>query len=276
MKIHTTLSSKIKKLSYVVSAVIGVCIIIFGYLSYPVNSYLFHAIAGLGIAAGLTAPAIIMHLEHRRKKLMDNALPTLLEHLAHGQQAGMTLFQALEDASTRKYGPITFELKHLVAQLSLGVGLESAFTNFSKRIGTELSAHVNILILESVRLGGDLGKIFRSTANFVKELIRLRDERESQLRSYILIVYISSFVFLILVIVLYQSFFMPMANSQTQFFNLSISPGDYKALLLDLSIAEGFFGGLVAGKLSEGVTLSGLKHSVILMIIVTILFVTFI
>jgi hypothetical protein len=67
-----------------------------------------------------------------------------------------------------------------------------------------------------------------------------------------------------------------MANSQTQFFNLSISPGDYKALLLDLSIAEGFFGGLVAGKLSEGVTLSGLKHSVILMIIVTILFVTFI
>jgi flagellar protein FlaJ len=276
MRIDTNLSPKMKKISYLISAAAGICIIIYGALTYPLNDYIFHAIASLGIATGLTALAIITHLEYRRRKLIDNALPTLLEHLAHGQQAGMTLFQALEDASIRKYGPITDELKHLVAQLSLGVSLENAFTNFTKRIGTELALHVNVLILESVRLGGDLGKIFRSTASFVKELIRLRDERESQLRSYILIVYISSFIFLALVIVLYQSFFMPMANSQTQFFNLSISPGDYKALLLDLSIAEGFFGGLVAGKLSEGVTLSGLKHSVILITLVTIIFVTFI
>ncbi len=274
MRLEKIFERKIKRIIYLVFSLVGIAIAIYGYLSFSLD-YAFHLYVGVALIVALTAPAIIIHLENRRKNLIDNAFPTFLEHLAKGTESGMTLFQALEDASHRKYGPITVELRKLVAQLSFGVELDSAFAGFSSRIGTALSLRVNAILLESVKLGGDLKTILASTAGFVKEMLRLRDERESELRSYLMIVYISCFVFLALIIILYQSFFIPMASAPTRFLNLSFSTQGYKSLMFDLSIAEAIFGGLIAGKLSEGATLSGLKHSVILLAAVTVIFIYF-
>jgi flagellar protein FlaJ len=274
MELTKSLTPKIKWLIYASSLVVGAAIVIIGYRSASL-SFIFHSYLALGLAVGLLAPSIILHLEERRKKLIDNAWPLLLENLAGSQEAGMTLLQALEDASHRKYGPITVELKKLTAQLTWGMEFEKAFIDFSKRIGTEFSTRISILIFEAVRLGGDLKASFNSTAEFVREMIKLRDERESQLRSYLMVIYVSFFVFVAVIVLLYQSFFVPMSKTPTSFLRLTMSLEGYKSLLFDLSIVEAIFGGLVAGKLSEGSMMNGLKHSVILLAVVTLIFTFF-
>jgi len=131
------------------SAAAGVSIAAFGYWNYSLK-IAFHLLTALAIMVSAGPPAIVIHLEERRKRLIDDALPRLLDDVAESQEAGMTLLQALEESSRRKYGPITEDLKRLVAQLSWGVEFEKAFMNFAERIGTELSVRVTTLLLEAI------------------------------------------------------------------------------------------------------------------------------
>jgi len=274
------LSFRIKVLIYAASVAIGVIIILFGYSSFCLKQgvimfsplsfvrffsrYAAHPYIGFAIIASLAMPSVVIHFENWRKRLIDNALPRLLEDLAESQETGMTLLQSLEESSRRKYGPITDELKKLTAELSWGVEFEKAFTAFSERIGTELSVRTTTLVLEATTLGGDLKSTFNSTAEFVRQMIELRDERESQLRPYMMVIYVSTLIFVLIVIILYHSFFLPMAKEPSRFLKIPMSLEGYKALLFDLSLIEGIFGGLTAGKISEGLTFNGLKHSVVL------------
>jgi flagellar protein FlaJ len=262
---------KLKRHLYAISVVAGVLIVAAGYLSFSLT-YFFHSCVGLAIAVSLSAPSVLIHLENRRKRLIDSALPRLLDDIAESQDAGMTLLQALEESSRRRYGPITEELKKLTAELSWGVEFGQSFRAFAERIGTELSMRTTTLILEAVRLGGNLKTTFGSTAKFVREIIKLREERESELRPYVIIIYVSISVFLIIMVILYQSFFVPMEKGATGFLALPMSLEGYKSLVFDLSLVEAVFGGLIAGKLSEGLILDGLKHSVLLLLVVTFVF----
>lgn len=262
---------KVKMAIYILSLMAGVAIVLLGYLTFSI-SYYFHSYVGFAISTSLLVPSLIVHMENRRRTLIDNMLPRLLDDIAESQDAGMTLLEALEASSKREYGPITEELRKLTAELSWGVEFEEAFSAFSRRIGTDLSAKTTTLILEAIRLGGNLKVTFRSTAEFVRGIIRLRQERESQLRPFLMVIYVSCMIFLLIMLILYQSFFLPMATQKTRFLRLPMSLEGYKSLLFDLSIVEAVFGGLIAGKLSQGTALNGIKHSVILNIIATLIF----
>ncbi len=264
--------TRIRYVAYAASASSALILLVVGYLTFYLGSS-FHLFIALGIVAACSAPALIYHFEGRRKKLIDDMLPRLLEDIAESQDAGMTLLQALEESSRRNYGPMTVELKRLVTQLSWGVEFEAAFNSFSKRIGTELSVRVTSLLMESIGLGGDIKSTFKATAEFVRKMLGLRDERESQLKPYLMVIYISSLVFMIILVILYQSFFLTMATgSSERFLRLPLSLESYKAVLFDLAIVEAFFGGLIAAKLSQKVTITGLKHILILLSAVSLIF----
>lgn len=244
-------------------------------LSGIIINYSLHLFVGLALVAGLTAPALMLQVDLIRKNRTDQALPRMLEDLAEGQEAGMTLLQALQESSKRDYGPISGELKILAAQLTWGVTFEDAFKSFAQRIGTDLISRVTILLLEAVRLGGDLKTTFNSTAAFVRKMIELRNDRETQLRAYLMVIYISTVVFMLIIVIMYQSLFIQMSQTRTDFMRLPLSLESYKVYLLDLAMLEAIIGGLTAGKLSEGVLLQGIKHSVLMLAAVLVIFTFF-
>jgi flagellar protein FlaJ len=272
---HAPFQARVKYLLFTISGVILIAIMIAGYQLAGGFSYMFHVYLGFGLSISLLAPALIYHFEFRRQKRIDDALPQLLDDIAESHQAGMTLLQAIEESAKRNYGPITKDLKQLSAQLSWGVEFEVAFKLFAKRISTSLSVKVTTLLIETVRLGGDLKRSFGSTARFVRELLRLRNERDAQLRYYLMIIYASTMIFVLLVVVLYNSFFLPMTYQSTQFIPITMSLEESRILLFDMAIVEALFGGLTAGKLSQGRVLNGLKHSVILIALVSAILLVF-
>ncbi len=237
--------------------------------------YFFHVYVALAVLVGVALPALLLHLESSRKRLIDGALPRLFEDLAQGQEAGMTLLQALQETSKRDYGPVSEELKILVAKLTWGIAFEDAFRSFAERIGTDLTARVTVLLLEAVRLGGDLKASFRSTAAFVRKMIDMRNEREAQLRTYLIVIYVSTMVFMLVVVIIYQSLFLHMTPTSRGFMRLPLTLETYKGYLLDLAVVEAVIGGLAAGKLSEGRLLYGLKHSVLMLVAVLLVFTFF-
>lgn len=90
-----------------------------------------------------------------------------------------------------------------------------------------------------------------------------------------MVIYISTMVFMLVLVIMYQSFFVQMSEAKTGFMRLTLSLEAYKAYLFDLAIIEAMIGGFAAGKLSEGVTLYGLKHSLVMLLAVLLVFTFF-
>jgi len=248
------------------SLVAGFLVALWGYIQFfPTNT--FPTVLSVAAIVSCTGPAILFQLNCRRKSMIDENLPRLLEDMAESQETGMTLIQSLEESSHRKYGPLTPELEKLIAKLSWGVKLEDAFQDFVHRAQTEMTQRVVTLILQAIHLGGDLKKIFGSTATFIRKMIDIRKERSSQLRQYVFTIYTIMIIFQVIIVVLYQSFFVPFSSGGDHFLTLKISPESFKGVISDLATIEAIVAGIIAGKLGEGTVYLGLKHSVIMLLI---------
>jgi flagellar protein FlaJ len=199
----------------------------------------------------------------------------------------MTLTRSIEISAERDYGPLTKELKKLIAKISFRVPLEKALQYFADRTGTQLARRSAMLISEANKSGGDIQESMESVAKHVQEIQYLERKRRASMRPFIGVMYISFAVFLVTVYLLIKSFFTQLANtnfgggaSQTVGgvgFNFVSLPLDkITAVFLYMAMIEAIFAGLVGGKMATGYLKDGLKHAVILMSICFITFIFFI
>jgi len=241
----------------------AVAIVLFSYFAFygnmAFNEYVFFA-----IVVAVFPTAILSHVDYQWKRSLDEHLPDLFRTIVQAQETGMTLPQALEEASKRDYGPLTEELKIMTAQMSWGMTFDEALTALGRRVETPLVQRTVPLIIEANRSGGRVEKIFDPLRKFIQTTLLLDKERRSQTRPYTAIIYVAFFVFLFTVVLLFKSFFvniedLPILGST------GIASADLRGTFLRMTTIQAFFGGLVAGKISEGTLTAGLKHSMILM-----------
>src|SRR2546422_588815 len=199
----------------------------------------------------------------------------------------MTLTRSIEISAERDYGPLTKELRKLIAKISFRVPLEKALQYFADRTGTQLARRSAMLISEANKSGGDIQESMESVAKHVQEIQYLERKRRASMRPFIGVMYISFAVFIVTVYLLIKSFFTQLAN--TNFgggasqnvggvgFNFVSLPLDkITAVFLYMAMIEAILAGLVGGKMATGYLKDGLKHAVILMSICFITFVFFI
>lgn len=239
----------------------------------------FFLLAGI---AALIPPAIVYLLESKRRDSIDNNIPHLIRDIADAGRSGMTLTRAIEISAERDYGPLTRELKKLIAKISFRVPLERALQYFADATGTTLSRRSAMLISEANKSGGDIQESMESVSKHVQEIQYLERKRRATLRPFIGVMYISFAVFLVTVYLLISSFFKQLAN--TNFgsgaavggigFNFISLPLDkITAVFLYMAMIEALFAGLVGGKMASGYLKDGLKHAIILMMICFVTFV---
>jgi len=246
-----------------VLAAFGICF--FGYITVgftvALDDYVFFA-----FLIAITPPAILDYVDYKWRKGVDEHLPDLFRSIVQAQEVGMTLPNALEEAAKRDYGPLTSELKKMTVQISWGDSFEDALLAFGKRVGTVLTQRTVPMIIEASRAGGRVEKVFDPMGKFIQTTNMLEKERKTQTRPYIAIIYVALFVFLFTIVLLFKTFFtsaegVPLLSTPT------MAPESMQRLFFHLSLVQGFFGGLVAGKMGEGSLSAGLKHSVVMMML---------
>jgi len=252
------------------AAIIGVFIL---HLNLPLT---WDQLSVVGLTIALFPPATVEYLDLRWQRGIDNNIPRLLREIAESGRTGLTLIRAIEVSADRDYGPLTPELKRMLAKISWGATLEEAMLTFAQRARTKLAQRVSTLIVEVSRSGGDTQEIMEQVNKHVNELQTIDRERYAQMRPYAVVVYVAFAVFLFADIILIREFFEPMAAIHTQALasgggGIFGGPGlDIKALdttLFHATVIEGILGGLVAGKMSEAHLGAGLKHSLLLILI---------
>ncbi len=242
--------------------------------SGPITASDFIAFA---ILFTITPPSIAVHIDETWRSGIDANLPNLLRDIADAQRTGLSLPRAVTESSKRNYGPLTPELQKMAAKISWGIPFDQAMRSFTDVADTELNNRSSILILEAQRSGGVIEDIFESAQKHVEDILGLRKERLGQMRPYIWIIYAAFIIFLLVIVVLFQTFFYPMALMYENFqdsglggIQMGLPPTvleSYKTLFLHMTMIEGLFSGLVAGKMGEGKAKAGLKHSSIMVLI---------
>ena len=258
------IEKRVKKFAIAVSVAIALGIVLFGYLTVGVSAALddFVFFSLLIVISPIT---LLNYIDYRWRKAVDEHLPDLFRSIVQAQETGMTLPKALEEAAKRDYGPLTSELKKMTVQISWGSNFEEALLAFGRRVGTVLTQRTVPMIIEASRSGGHVEKVFDPMGKFIQTTLLLENERKTQTKPYIAIIYVALFVFLFTIVLLFKTFFTS-AEGVPLLAPSSTSPTDLQRTFLHLTLIQGFFGGLVAGKMGEGSMSAGLKHSLIMML----------
>ena len=258
------IEKKIKKIAWISSVSLAVVIMSFAYFMFwgttTFDEFIFFA-----VIIAVFPPTILNYMDYKWRKAVNEHLPDLFRSIVQAQETGMTLPQALEEASKRDYGPLTNELKKMTTQISWGMTFEDALLALGRRVNTVLIQRTVPIIIEASRSGGHVERVFDPMGKFIQTTLLLDKERRNQTRPYIAIIYVAFFVFLFTIILLFKSFFasiegLPILGSAV------MAPEGMQQIFFHMTAIQGFFGGLVAGKMGGGTINAGLKHSLILMI----------
>jgi len=252
-----------KRIAWTVSLALAVIVLLTAFIRLS-GLPIFDEYVVLAIIIGLFPAAVLDYMDYRWRCSIDEHLPDLFRAIVQSEKTGMTLTQAMEEATKRRYGPLTSELRRMVAHMSWGKSFEEEFQSFSQRVNTSLTKRSVPLIVEASRSGGHVEKVFEPMGKFVQSTLMIDKERQAQTRPYVAIVYVAFSVFLFTVIMLFRTFFVQMTGLPALNSAL-LSMDEARRLFFHMSIVQALFGGLVAGKMGEGTVSAGLKHSVILL-----------
>ena len=192
-------------------------------------------------------------------KEIEEQFPDFLRDISENVKSGMNLSQAIKKTKQNDYGALSKYVKKIVVKLDWGVSLEDVLMEFSKNKNPSVRRTVSS-ILEIYKGGGNIKKVFEAIADSIIEINKIRKERYATIYSQMLTGYVVFFVFLGVLVSL-QKFLIP---------NLAISgasPEFYVDLFQKLILIQGFFSGLIIGKMAEGNIIAGLKHCLILIIL---------
>jgi len=254
----------VKKIAWVISVSLAVVIILFAYFIFW-GTTTFDEFILFAIMVAIFPPTVLNYVDYKWRKAVDDHLPDLFRSIVQAQETGMTLPQALEEASKRDYGPLTAELKKMNTQISWGMTFEEALLALESRVNTVLMQRTVPMIIEASRSGGRVERVFDPMGKFIQTTLLLDKERRNQTRSYIAIIYVAFFVFIFTVILLFKSFFMSVEGLPI-LGSVVMTPEEMQRMLFHMTSIQAFFGGIVAGKMGEGTINAGLKHSLVLML----------
>ena len=228
------------------------------------------------VVAALIPVGIFDYLNASWVSNIENQLPEVLRIVAQSQRTGSTLPRAFEEAARRSTGALAVELGKAVAKMSWGVPFDDALKSFSERVGTPLVRRTVSLIIECYKIGGNIEQVMEQTAGYTREIHGLQTERYTETRPYLVVIYLATGVFLVSIYMLFKSFFVPISQISTTGIGgaslSAFSPAEFKQALYLMAILQAALSGLVAGKISSGSALSGVKHSIALLALVFVVF----
>ena len=229
-------------------------------LGNPVDFFIFALLSGTGIYG------MYEYLNHRRIRKIDAVFPDFVRDLAASRRAGMTFTNAILFTSKGNYGMLTKEIQKIAQQISWGSSIEEALESFANRINTKSVRRTVSLIIEASKSGGNVADVLDVAAQDAREIKILEGERRVGMASYVIVIYVSMYVFLAIIAIL-SGVFIPTLTSggaaglaNTLGGRSLISAEAIGSVFYFATIVQAIGTGLVAGVFEDGHIESSVKH----------------
>ncbi len=239
----------------------------------PAIDFFVFGILALIAPYGFVATARI----HRIAKIEDR-LPDFLRDVAEAGRFGMTLSDAIVVASNGRYGLLTDEIKKMASQLEWGVPVATALRLFEERVPTPLVQRVVSIVTRANDAGGNVADVLSMVAHDTREAQLSDQSRKISMMTYVTVIYISFFVFIVTVYIMAAVFLPQMIVAGKGVASSSIASAGAVTLqfafvpilflaFLAAVIVHAVGDGIMAGVLYNGKISEGLQHATIMLAI---------
>ncbi len=273
----------------IISVPLSLIFALYGIMLYPftpsiewfflVDDHIF-----ISIVIALLPYAIVYQIYKRRIGMVLKLTPVFLNRIASMNESGMSVPRAIKTLAKTDTTPLKKEIERIEKDLEWNVSLMDALIRFANRMRTYELTRTIVLLVESLRSTPNVTEVLRISARDASNAELLRRERIKNMSMYVMIIYISFFVFIGIVYIISTTFLSVLAESTSKiatsgggFMGLgSINEEFYKGVFMHAAVFQGIFAGLVAGVMGEGDFSSGVKHSLIMLLFAYLLFTLFI
>ncbi|MEM3074671.1 MAG: type II secretion system F family protein [Candidatus Pacearchaeota archaeon] len=255
----------------------------FAYFMNDSFNNLVYFLIGIGILI-LVFPFVLSSIiEGRIEREKEEKFLEFARELVESVESGTPISRSIINIGQKDFGSLSPYIVKLANQIQLGIPLQQALQTFAHDTGSRTIIRAITLIREADKTGGNINTILESVAQSVSEIEKLKAERRAAISSIVIEGYIIFFVFIIIMIVMEvqiipmvsgisgipsdistDSLQGPVGNLGNFLGKNNLDPSDFTIAFLGLLIVQGFFAGLVIGKLSEGNIKAGIKHSFIM------------
>ncbi len=132
-------------------------------------------LSGFAVTLVLFYMWLVMAADSRAQKI-ELILPDVLEIISSNIRAGMTLENAVWSAARPEFGPLKDEIKTMSADVFGGKPIGDAFLNMTKRVNSDVLERSVRLIVEGIRLGGEMAKLLKAVSDDIRSNQALKKE----------------------------------------------------------------------------------------------------
>ncbi|MBN1502991.1 type II secretion system F family protein [Candidatus Woesearchaeota archaeon] len=238
-------------------------------------------------------------LEGQKQRELEIRFLDFVRNLAGAIKSGMPVPRAITHVSKINYGALTPYVTKLGYQVGWSIPVHKALIFFSNSTRNDVIKRSVSTVIEAEQSGGNMEDVLESITSSLVEIKKIKESRRASIHSQVIQSYVIFFVFLGVMLVI-QNLLVPylLGQEQSDAFTGGLGLGtgpqssslvlsvdikfdsfasfivtlsrwfvSLRGIFIMLSLIQGFFAGVIVGKLAEGDLTSGLKHSLILMTI---------
>ena len=230
--------------------------------------------------------AVVRYVHKQRLQRIEEATPEFLERLASLNEAGMSVVESFERVRGSDLGALSAEVDRIWADISLGANIEAALARFGRRVRTTPITRSVTLLTNAMRASGDIGSVLRIAADEARSDLRMKRQRRREMFTYLVVIYISFFVFLVIIVAVQEVLVPSLPNNVPtppsnnrlgvnagQFTRLGdVNKAAYTLVFFHTALLQAVLSGLIAGQIGEGRLRDGAKHAAIMLSIAYVAF----
>ena len=231
------------------------------------------------ILVGAT-PATLFHELGRRDRLSIRAsYPDTLQKISAANDTGMTLFESIQEATSDTKTQMNKELKIIEKKVSMAVPVEQALVEFANAHKDPQISRTTRLLIEAQRASERVSDVLGVAIKSATSREKMRERHASETKSYIAMISLTTLVVAVAAAILARTLIPLVSGDGVDAVaqGSAAAGGDAAAMdanilrtvLYHISFQYAFLGGLFAGFISTGELKSGLKFSLVGMVITT-------
>ncbi|WP_284014233.1 type II secretion system F family protein [Halobaculum litoreum] len=232
----------------------------------------------------LVAYGAAYEIDKRRTRAVERAVPDFLDRMASINDAGLTVVESVRRLTRSDLDRLSPEIDRTWRDIQWGADVSTALGRMRDRVRSPMVARAVALVTNAIDASGEVAPVLEIAADEARATRRLRRERRQVMVTYLLVIYISFFVFLGIIAALTVAFIpavegaqlagpggapgVPNGVSAGALDGLgSVNVDTYVVLFYHAAAIQGVASGLVAGQLGEGKVSDGVKHAAVMLLL---------
>lgn len=236
---------------------------------------------GVPFVVGLAPLAVAQEFRHRRLDAVNDRFPDVLASVASANRMGIRPAEAVELATDRADDYLSAELTRVHNETRWFDDFRGSLLRMAGRAQTRIVTRTLRLVAEADEASGNLAATLSVAAEDARTQRDLARERARELSTYVAAAVISFLVYVGILLLINEFYFEQAvaigqqsgpSNPALPVSLQSIDADGFRVAFVHSSLVQALFVGLVAGKLSTGRALSGLKYSIGMVVLTFVAF----